>query len=481
MNCGNFGAIDTTRRLQVARWIWRGEPPVAPSDPGSGVPGRNGARQATYGIGQSLVMVPFDAAMSGALLPCLAGLGLSPEKQQQLAELLIAFFMQSFITAAILLLAYQVLASFGFSSFVNAAGALALLFATSCLQYVQCAQENNLLLLLALCALLSVRRWLAKGSMRWPALAGLACGFAILVRLPSVLETLAIALFALAGGGSRRRFLAAFLPPVLAALVFDRWYHWYRFGEFFSTYIGIFGRQNANAPPGFPFSYPFAAGFFGTLFSPDKSIFLFDPLLLLVLFAAGWNWRGISRELRILLGCLTLLLALYTVFYATYYDFGGDVAWGHRFVTLPVHLLSMFAVPLLLAASLPAPVRWTAWLLVAASVVIQVSSTAIAPNVEYIQKQTGYGHAVLWNRAVNLVEFASGDTGTERFRGIPKEWRTWNYLPFQLRFRFPRLARWAIAGWFGLLLCLPLLVYITLGKACKHDEARLVRATACLP
>lgn len=50
----------------------------------------------------------------------------------------------------------------------------------------------------------------------------------------------------------------------------------------------------------------------------------------------------------LLLLFLTLLLIGYAAAYARYYDFGGDVAWGHRFVLLPVQLLCLFAVPLLM-------------------------------------------------------------------------------------------------------------------------------------
>jgi hypothetical protein len=477
VNAGNFGTIDTSRRLQVARWIRLGEPSVSAADTGFGLTGRYGVRYAWFGIGQSLVLLPFDALVGAGVSPHLGRFGLNAEKQRQVAELLIAFLMQSFVTACLLVLAHKVLLSFGFTAFVSTAGTLALLFGTSCLQYVQCAQENNLLLLLALCALWGVRRWHSESAARWALLAGAACGFAILVRLTSLLETGVLALFAVAAGGNRRHFLAGFLPPVAAALLFDRWYHWRHFGELFSTYIGIFGRQYrpAGAPVTFPFSYPFAKGFLGTLFSPDKSIVLFDPLLVILLVMVSLKWSGISRHLRLLIHCLALLLVLYAAVYATYYDFGGDAAWGHRFVTLPVHLLCLFAIPLLLTytGSLSSSARRIAWTIVAVSVIIQAASTMISPNAEIIQKQMGYGKAVIWNRAVNLVQLASGNEDSHRFTGIPIEWRSPNYLPFQLRFRFPRLARWAIAGWVVLLVCLPFLVGAALWNARQQDAANM--------
>lgn len=457
LNVGNFGTIDTARRWQVARWIRLGEPPVTPDDArqGFGIPGRYGVRHAWYGVGQSLLLLPIDALVDAAISPRLRRAGVDPLRRRQIAGLIIAFFLQTFLTACVLILARRVLLSFDFGGIAAAAGTLALLFATTCLQYIQCAQENIILLTLALAALAAIRAWHADGRARWALLAGAACGFAILTRLPSLLETTVLAIFAIAASSNARQFLAWFTPPVVAALLCDRWYHWHRFGELFSTYIGMLSRlkQQAGGPSTFPFSYPFWKGFLGTFLSPDKSVLLFDPLLIIVAIVALRNWRSLARPVRLLLICLTLLLAAYAAAYASYYDFGGDVAWGHRFVLLPVELLCLFAVPLLLEHR-----SMALWLLVFGSVIVQVASTALSPNVEVIQRSRGYSHGVLWNRAVNLVQIASNKEDPRRFAQIPIEWRTLSYFPFQLRLRFPRLAVWAIAGWTALLLSLPLLV-----------------------
>src|SRR5579883_3431905 len=334
VNPGNFGSIDTRRRLQVARWIRLGEPEVSPADTAFGIRGRHGVRHAWYGMGQSLVLVPFDAAVSVTTGPLLQRSGLSPERREQIVELLNAFLMQFAITSLILVLAYETLLSFGFTPFPSAAGALALLFGTTCLAYVQTAQENNLLLAHDLAALWAVRRSRQTGGA-WPGLAG-------------------------AYGGRWKRFLAAYLPPVLAALAIDRWYQWMRFGEFFSTYISVFGRQARppGAPASFPFSYPFWQGFGGTFFSADKSILLFDPLLLLLIVLAAWRWRKLDRDVRSTLAAFSVLLLAYAAVYATYFDFGGDVAWGHRFVIVPVQLLALFAVPVLLTYGKRLPSLW---------------------------------------------------------------------------------------------------------------------------
>ena len=466
---GNFGSVDTVRRLQVARSIRLGEPEV--TDVEFGITGKDGRRHAWFGLGQSLVLVPFDAAVSATISPFLVRAKLNAEKQEQVRDLLIAFLMQFVITSLILILADQILRSYGFTPLASAAGTLALLFGTTCLQYVQSAQENNLLLMLDLGALWAIRRWQRDGGF-WAVVAGACCGFAILTRLPSVLETLIFAVLAVGDQGLWRRFLSGYVPPVITAIAVDRWYHWIRFHELFSTYISIWGRQFAprGAPASFPFSYPFWKGFWGTFLSPDKSVILFDPLLLVVAALAIWRWRKLERDLRVTLLWLFALLFGYAAGYARYYDFGGDAAWGHRFVVVPVQLLALFSVPLLLAHGKAARPSWKAgaWVLVAVSVVFQWVSTTIAPPVEIVQIKRGYAHGVLWNRAVNLIELASGREEPARFKDVPAEWQTLYFFPFQLRFRYPRLAVWAVAMWSGLLFCLALLVHRTL-RAAQRD------------
>ena len=470
LNPGNFGSVDTARRWQVARSILWGEPAVTPADArqGFGIPGRYGARQAWYGIGQSLFLMPVDALVTTTVAPVLRRSALDPLRQRQIVELTVAFVMQTLLTACVLLLAHRLLLAFDFTNVIATAGALVLVFATTALQYIQCAQENELLLALALAALVAIRAWHHEQRARWPLLAGLACGFAILVRLPSLLETAIFALFAITAGRDAKRFLAWFAPPVAGALLVDRWYQWYRFGDVFSTYIGLFGKWNRGAQPAsFPFSYPFWKGFLGVFFSLDKSVFLFDPLLILVLLLAVRNWRSLGRNMRCLFVCLALLLIGYSVAYARYYDFGGDVAWGHRFVLLPVQLLCLFAAPLLFTRR-----RRALWAVVAASLVLQIASTVISPNVEVIQRTTVPGHSVLWNRAVNLVQLIANRQDPWRLVGVPVEWRTVAYLPFQLTLRFPRIAIWATAVWIVLLLLAAVLVCLLVREALRQDAAR---------
>jgi hypothetical protein len=128
-------------------------------------------------------------------------------------------------------------------------------------------------------------------------------------------------------------------------------------------------------------------------------------------------------------------------------------------------LLCLFAAPLLFQH------RWPAlWALVFTSVILQAASTVIPPNVEVIQRVTGSRQGVLWNRAVNIAQIATDREDPRRFSGIPIEWRTLAYFPFQLRLRFPRIAVYAMAGWAALLLSLPVLISAPWLQARRQDS-----------
>jgi len=121
-------------------------------------------------------------------------------------------------------------------------------------------------------------------------------------------------------------------PVYLFFLAVDRIYQFYRFGSFTNTYVSIFAREerqiDPTLPANFPWSTPFHEGVFGALFKPEKSIFLFDPLLVLTLFLLIWLWKRMTPELRAYGVTSLILLATYICFYARYTFWSGDFAWA---------------------------------------------------------------------------------------------------------------------------------------------------------
>src|SRR5690348_13121856 len=68
---GEMGSADTAHRLQTAHSFWTSDPAVLPNEyPEFGIHGRGGRLYDWYGLGQPLLMLPFDIVGTGiAKLP----------------------------------------------------------------------------------------------------------------------------------------------------------------------------------------------------------------------------------------------------------------------------------------------------------------------------------------------------------------------------------------------------------------------------
>jgi hypothetical protein len=199
-----------------------------------------------------------------------------------------------------------------------------------------------------------------------------------------------------------------------------------------------------SLPASYPFENPFHVGFLGALFAPEKSIFLFDPLLILTIVIAAFAWRRFRPEIRAYLVAAFLLLLAYVSFYAKYTVWSGDFAWGDRYVSSAAELAGFISVPLLLRYR--ADVGKFVWALgltlIALSAAIQLASLAFWLPLEIYQMETlGHPTFVIALRFKNIVAFALGKMdawGLNNHAMTQDSWdyvhiTTWNFLPFVLR------------------------------------------------
>jgi hypothetical protein len=220
----------------------------------------------------------------------------------------------------------------------------------------------------------------------------------------------------------------------------------------------VFAREyhqlDPTLPANFPWSTPLHTGVFGALFTPEKSIFLYDPLLVLTLFLLAWMWRRLPPELRAYAITTLLLLAGYVCFYARYTYWSGDFAWGDRYVSTTVELASVIAVPLLMRyrESLGRNIWRAGCVLIGVSLVIQAASLAFWLPLEIYQLDTiGHPTFVIALRFKNIVAFALGKMdawGLKNDTMTQDAWDyvhidTWNFLPFLLR-RVGAAPRWVV-------------------------------------
>jgi hypothetical protein len=207
-------------------------------------------------------------------------------------------------------------------------------------------------------------------------------------------------------------------------------------------------------PRNYPFETPFHVGFFGALFTPEKSIFLFDPLLVLMILLVVVSWRRFSVEVKAYLLAAGAMLLAYICFYAKYTVWSGDSAWGDRYVATAAELTALLAVPLLLRHRVElGKAVWRAGLaLIAVSAVVQIASLCFWLSLELHQMDNlGQPMFVIGLRLENIVAFALGKMGawgldTPSMHADPWDYThitTWNFLPFVLQ-RMGEAPAWVV-------------------------------------
>ncbi len=473
---GDLDSVDTTRRLQTTHSFWTSAPPVIPGDyPDFGLRGRNGTIYAWYGMGQSLLMLPADIV--GTYVEALPMFSEYNGNDPAVRSIIVAYSTNILINVLTVLVCFRLLALLGFSKPQAVAGVLALLLCTTHLHYTQNMMENNYILLLTMAGFAFQYEWLVTGERRALVIGSVAFGLNLLTRLTTGMDLIMGGAFLLLAlwlekkslpevGRRFRTYAATALPIYAMFLLIDRWYQYYRFGSFFNTYVSIFAQQgrelNPSLPANYPFEVPFHVGFLGALFAPEKSIFLFDPLLILMMLLVIIGWKRFGTGIRAYLISSTLLLFIYISFYARYTVWSGDSAWGDRYVSSAAQMVAFLSVPLLLRyrSHLGKAVWRVGLALIAVAGAVQVASVMFWLSLELYQITTlGHPTFVVWLRFKNIVAFALNKReawGLTNDDMLTDPWdyvhiTTWNFLPFVLR-RVGEAPAWvvriAFAAWF---------------------------------
>ena len=455
---GELGTADTQHREQSAHAFWTSEPPVFPAEyPDFGVRGRGGKIQSFYGIGQSLLLLPADVV--GTYVERLPAFAVYNGNDPSVRNIIVSYSTNIFLAVLTAVGCFRFLRQLRFGTNQAVAGVLALLVLTTHLHYTQNLMENNYICLLTLAGLSYQYEWLRTGNRRALLIGSAAFGLNLLTRLTTGMDLLAGALFIvlvlwLEGIRGRalwtrcRAYIATALPVYAFFGLLDRVYQFYRFGSFFNTYMSLTAREmlqrDPTLPANYPFETPFHIGFFGALFSPEKSIFLFDPLLILVILLAAMAWKRFSPDVKAYTITFSLLLLAYISFYARYTVWSGNSAWGDRYVSTTAELAALLAVPLLLRHR--GGIGKMAWrtgvALVVFSAVVQAASVAFWLPLELYQIELRSGPTfVVFLRLENVVAFALGKMdawglGTNAMTEDPWDYvhiSTWNFLPFLLQ------------------------------------------------
>ena len=477
---GELGSADTQHRLNSTHAFWTSEPPVYDWEyPEFGIHGRGGRLQSWYGIGQSLLMLPQD--MIGTVLEDLPLFAHYKNTDPTIRNIFVSYTTNIFVTVLTALICFRLLRQFAFSLNQSILGVLALLLATTHLHYTQNMMENNYIFLLTAVGFSFQYAWLQTGSRRALLIGAGAFGLNLLTRLTTGLDLLAGIAFVLLilwfehapRFWPRLKTYAATSIPVFCLFgLLDRLYQFYRFGSFTNTYVTVVKLEtlarHPDWPRTYPFETPFHTGFLGALFAPEKSIFLFDPLLILAILVTVLGWKHFNSAIRAFTIAAGFMLLAYISFYARYTVWSGDDAWGDRYVSTAVQFAAMLAFPLLLRFRIQfGRTLWIAGIaLLAISTLIQLASLAFWMPLELYQIEV-FGHPTytIALRLKNIVAFAFGKMdvwglNTGSLQEDPWDYvhmTCWNFLPFLLQ-RVGAAPAWAVrivfAVWFAALAAL---------------------------
>ncbi len=243
-----------------------------------------------------------------------------------------------------------------------------------------------------LLAFVSVSRWRRQPAPPQILALALACCLGILARPSFVLNAAAILVFV--GLSMNRtgmeRFWAGFfcLAGIALGTAGTLAVNVLRWGSPWN-----FGYQNAYET----FSTPLWSGVSGLLFSPGKGLLFFAPVVLVPLLLMRELWRTCRAETILVIA----LTAIYLGVYGRWYDWGGGLSWGPRFLLplVPIWIALLGSVSARLTTGWP---RGILLLTAVLGVLVQTLGVTINPHCMNAQHSAEWswtnGHLVAYAR-----------------------------------------------------------------------------------
>lgn len=324
----------------------------------------NGACYSIYGILMSLIIIP-----------------LSILEKITIDILKISFFPSGFfpsltncfVTAGLAVLIYQFLRKMNFNGKLAFFGGLLFSFGTYAPAYTKTLYAEPLLALLIFsCIYLLVFHEPCKKHIFF---AGIFFGLAFLTKVSAVLFLPSVVILLLAQQISIKKCFV-FFTPFVVSIAFFFVYNYLRFHSLMHTGHGDIA-----------FDKTLISGLNLFIFSPGKSIFLYQPIIILFIFGI----KKFVRKQKVLFFSLFIAVMIHFVFYGTYHWQAGDWTWGSRFlyVTMPFFI---FCIMYFLRENKTKFLKILFWLFLIVSLIIQFSSIYLSYHRYYSFMNKKYGH-----------------------------------------------------------------------------------------
>lgn len=377
---------DTEIRWSIARQIVRGRG-ISIEDTcetRNYAVGSDGRRYSFFGIGQSISMLP------------LAAVGLAMEKtgwiNPRTADLSVQFMASVIffpaIGATLVWLFYRLVLSLGYTKKPAVTSVVVLAFATMNFHYSVCTQEQTQVALLLVFAVLLMVRCHQHWRFAYSWLLCVVLGLCLIFRTASAVMAFSIYVVAVLTDVFRSdkknlsrvivRWLFAGILGTGGFIAACGWYNYARFGSIFESgyplgmATGLGGHKM--------FESALLPTLAAMLFSPGKSIFLYNPVLLLLFFCFYSFYRK-HKAVTVAISCAVIANF---ILYGSYTAWAGDYAWSIRY---QVAILPFLVLPLAEVFNKPfkKPAKTLIISIIAVSCVVQAGSVVYGFNLEFVQ------------------------------------------------------------------------------------------------
>jgi hypothetical protein len=372
---GVLEQVDDVAMLRVTRSIVQDASVAVAFDTPGAMPGVDGRFYTRYGLGQSLLAIPFY--LVGARLPDIVPTTNLFDPHGFVTANPTAFAVTGvgiLTTSASVALLYLTCRAIGCGKAGALATALALGLGTFAWFYARTYMSEPPSMFFALLAFYGLVRYSARPRVIWLFVSGAATGAMLLLRIANavLLPPMGIWLLWIMWRHGRMPLrvgaLAAWVLPIFASLLAIAAYNAIRFGTILET--GYADQAQA-------FDTPLYVGLYGLLFSSGKSLFLYAPILL----GAVVGWFRLRRAQSTIAWPIAALVITYVLFYARYDWWYGGGPWGPRFITV---ILPFLCIPLALLVDRPSSTPKTVALAVLAALSVSVQLLSIlVPYLPY--------------------------------------------------------------------------------------------------
>ena len=437
VNPGTITSIDTVRRISMSHAWWTGTEENFPGN--KIVISVKGKNYIPYDLGQSMLMLPGD--WLGEQLS--RGINNKLVKEH-FREVVVSFLIFLPINLLAVFTCFKFLLLLNYSEKIAGLSSLVWLIGTSILFYCSFHQQNNQILLFVLLSYQAALMYIIKQQKQWAILSGAALGFAFIIRITNILYvagifTFLVGYFAVSQrkpDATARSFRSLLLwtSGFVPFLLWERVLTYIRYGSWTTTtaslHLQIYNRAGVlvnsadSIVEGTTQSFPFLKlltkvkpeALLAPFFSPEKSIFLYDPLTLpcLILLIICWKYLSEYVKWYTIAAVVGFLLHVYIYSWGTEWINHGE--WGARYHITSIHLLLIPVIPLLIQGAIEQIDRRKNWfkklLIISAraiiilAVCIQLSSITMDGAVEAYQQKLGIGSSLrIAQRFKNISTF----------------------------------------------------------------------------